>query len=305
MSPQPLKSPLTVEALIALFEEQRCTFTDRYRPLTNTQETALQKANRLISENVESLKQNSNRKKAWRIMNDIEKCISREVFVLCALAVTISALGFSKLGDYRTKIDDWWEGVHHPIGLSEVAARLLRTSKNNDLAVEKVSARSGSPTSGFEPQSSVAIQPPVQLIEDSTSQIIQHNQLPDDDSIRNERLPKRSRLESPQFPVNPVLPVQGDYCTFAFMSRHMIQEIPEPFRTAIKTSKLWRQEKESRGLEVTNCVTFDFPETYNEDVIVKFRINYKSGFDMSNQFGIGDPKIIRPELESHPHSQAS
>jgi hypothetical protein len=64
--------------------------------------------------------------------------------------------------------------------------------------------------------------------------------------------------------------------------------IPEPFRTAIETSKLWRQEKERGGLEVTNCVTFDFPETYNEDVIVKLRINYDSGFDMSNLFGFGD-----------------
>jgi hypothetical protein len=63
-------------------------------------------------------------------MTNIEKCISHEVIVLCALAVTISALGSSKLVDYHTKIADWWAVVDHPIGLTEVATRLLRTSKN-------------------------------------------------------------------------------------------------------------------------------------------------------------------------------
>jgi hypothetical protein len=50
---QPPKSQLTIEVLIAHLEELKCIFSC---PLFNMQETALQKANDLILENVESLK---------------------------------------------------------------------------------------------------------------------------------------------------------------------------------------------------------------------------------------------------------
>ena len=123
-------SRLTNETLIDLLEKQRCTFTDQYRPLLTAQETALQKANGLIAEPLESLKRNHSRKKAYRILIDIRNCISHDVFVLCALATNPSALGTSKLLDHVSKIRCWWEGVQHPEGLTMVSERYgMRISK--------------------------------------------------------------------------------------------------------------------------------------------------------------------------------
>ncbi|KAF8856867.1 hypothetical protein BDZ45DRAFT_745051 [Acephala macrosclerotiorum] len=121
---------LTNETLIDLLEKQRCTFTDQYRPLLTAQEIAFQKANGLIAEPLESLKRNYSRKKAYHILNDIRNCISHDVFVLCALATNLSALGTSKLLDHVSKIGCWWEGVQHPKGLTMVSERYgMRISK--------------------------------------------------------------------------------------------------------------------------------------------------------------------------------
>lgn len=114
---------LTDDSLIDLLEKQRCTFTDQYRPLLTAQETALQKADSIAKEPLESLKRNYSKKKANAILNDIKSCISPEVFVLCALAVNPSALGTAKLGDYVSTIRRWWERTSHPKGLTMVSER--------------------------------------------------------------------------------------------------------------------------------------------------------------------------------------
>jgi hypothetical protein len=115
------KEQLTDYSLIRLLEEQRSTFTDSYCPLLTAQETALQKAIKLVKEPRESLKRNYSRQRANTILNDIKKCVSPEVFVLCALATTLSALGTGKLGEYVSTIGRWWAGVYHPKGLTTVS----------------------------------------------------------------------------------------------------------------------------------------------------------------------------------------
>lgn len=117
------KQQLTVQSLIDLLEEQRCAYTDRYLPLRTAQEIALQKANDLVAEPPDALTRNYTKKRAYIILNDIKNCISYDVFILCALATKHSALGNSKPGDYVSKIRLWWEGVHHPRGLTMVSER--------------------------------------------------------------------------------------------------------------------------------------------------------------------------------------
>ena len=119
------KQPLKDESLIELLEQQRRKFTDLYRPLLTAQELAVRKANKLIAEPPEFLKQNHSKKRANNILNDIKNCISIEVYILCALATNHSALGASKLGDYVSKIGIWWEGVHHPRSLAMISQNYL------------------------------------------------------------------------------------------------------------------------------------------------------------------------------------
>lgn len=136
------KSQLTVELLIDLLEEQRCTFTDRYRPLLTVQATALQKANNLVAEAPEALKRNFAKKRANVVLNDIRNCISHDVFVLCALATNLSSLGTAKLADCVSKIGAWWDGAHHPKGLAIVSEqyriRISKTSPNDKLQSDEL-----------------------------------------------------------------------------------------------------------------------------------------------------------------------
>jgi hypothetical protein len=71
----------------------------------------------------------------------------------------------------------------------------------------------------------------------------------------------------------------------------MIENLPEPFRTGMKMSNLWRKENESGGLAVTNCLSMYLPKTNNEDALFVVRIGYDDGFNISNLFGFGDQDI--------------
>lgn len=72
----------------------------------------------------------------------------------------------------------------------------------------------------------------------------------------------------------------------------MIEEVPEPPRTGIKTSKLWKEEREGWGLEVTNCLTMAFPEKAVEDTFLVIRLGYNEGFDTLNPLGLGDLGVV-------------
>ncbi|EEH39487.1 hypothetical protein PAAG_08756 [Paracoccidioides lutzii Pb01] len=89
---------------------------------------------------------------------------------------------------------------------------------------------------------------------------------------------------------NPTFPGNGQYCSFSFVRRDMIENLPEPFRTALKASKSWKEEQERGGLAVTNCLSMYMPETLNEDALFAVRISYKDGWNICNLFGLGDPE---------------
>ena len=120
------KQPLTDPSLIDLLEKQRCNFTDRYRPLLAAQATALSKANNTLAAAPESLNRNYGKKKANRILTDIKNCVGCDVFILCALATSPSALGSSKLNDYISTIENWWDQVTHPRCLTQISERYQR-----------------------------------------------------------------------------------------------------------------------------------------------------------------------------------
>jgi hypothetical protein len=140
------KPKLTDESLIHLLEKHRLSFTSQYRPLRTAEETALRKANDLVTEPLESLTRNYPRKKAFTILNDIKNCISYDVFVLCALATNVSTLGTSKLGDHVSTVTNWWKGVHHPESLAIISQKYgIKESKqpaNEKPTVDKLSGLS-------------------------------------------------------------------------------------------------------------------------------------------------------------------
>lgn len=107
--------------------------------------------------------------------------------------------------------------------------------------------------------------------------------------VTNEQASKRHRLGPQQIPGNMVLPGVGQYYSFSFVRRQRIENLPEPFCTGMKMSNLWRKEKESGGLAVTNCLSIYLPETDKEDAIFVVRIGYRHGFNIFNLFGFGDP----------------
>ncbi|PGH16002.1 hypothetical protein AJ80_05345 [Polytolypa hystricis UAMH7299] len=83
---------------------------------------------------------------------------------------------------------------------------------------------------------------------------------------------------------------QGPYCSFSFMRRRMSENLPEPFCTGMKESRLWRDEQANGGLAVTNCLSLHLPVTVNEDAFFLVRLSYYHGFKICNLLGLGDPE---------------
>lgn len=75
----------------------------------------------------------------------------------------------------------------------------------------------------------------------------------------------------------------------------MVENLPEPFRTGMKMSNLWRKEEETGGLAITNGLTMFLPQTRNEDTLFVARMGYHEGFNIFNLLGFGDSDI--PESE--------
>jgi len=82
----------------------------------------------------------------------------------------------------------------------------------------------------------------------------------------------------------------------------MIENLPEPFRTGMQTSNLWRKEKERGGLAVTNCLSMYMPKKDNEDALIVLRIGHGYGWNIFNLFGLGD--LDTPELSENAVEEA-
>ncbi len=86
------------------------------------------------------------------------------------------------------------------------------------------------------------------------------------------------------------------------MRRHKIENVPEPFRTGMEMSNLWREEEETGGLAITNCLTVYLPIKRNEDALFVGRVGYDDGFNICDLLGLGDPeekaaKVQQKKLE--------
>lgn len=96
---------------------------------------------------------------------------------------------------------------------------------------------------------------------------------------------------------------RGKYCSFSFMRRDMIENLPEPFRTGFETSKLWYEEKQRGGLAITNGLTMHLPETPNEDALFVLRLGYHQGFEICDLFGLGEQDVL--VFDKEPSTEAS
>lgn len=101
---------------------------------------------------------------------------------------------------------------------------------------------------------------------------------------------KRPRMDLNYVPEYSSSPHENQYLSFNFTRRHMIDKLPEPFKTGIQNSGQWKNEQEIGGLSVTNCLSLYIPEKENKDTFLVVRMGYLDGFQISHRLGIGDPE---------------
>lgn len=63
-----------------------------------------------------------------------------------------------------------------------------------------------------------------------------------------------------------------------------ISELPEPFKTAVQNSRLWKWEREQQ-LEVTGCLATLFPTDNKQDVSVTIWCGNADGYRLNSIFG--------------------
>ncbi|KMQ41318.1 hypothetical protein HL42_7997 [Trichophyton rubrum] len=141
--------------------------------------------------------------------------ISAELFVLCSLSYSITGLPKIPAGPFYDQLEQWWaalEGPHNSLFkvTTTICGNLPQRTRDHD-------------DHGHSGTTYADIDNP------------------------ERRLPKRPRLES-QLSGNPTLFGDGQYLSFSFMKRHLIDKVPEPFRSGMESSKLWKEEQESGGL---------------------------------------------------------
>ncbi|KAM5487032.1 hypothetical protein MaudMau93_004751 [Microsporum audouinii] len=240
--------------------------------------------------------------------------ISAELFVLCSLSYTITGLPKIPAGPFYDQLEQWWaalEDPHHSLSkvTTTICGNLPRYGEDRWDFSAGLPSLTGENTA--EPLATHYSLPQPDIPRDgrSTEHSISAMQSNQGRNIRRtsdhgdhghagttyadidnpeRRLPKRPRLE-PQISGNPTLFGDGQYLSFSFMKRRMIDKVPEPFRSGMESSKLWKEEQESGGLLVTNCLSLYLPEKINEDAVLLIRIGYYEGFNISNNLGLGDP----------------
>lgn len=73
-------------------------------------------------------------------------------------------------------------------------------------------------------------------------------------------------------------------CTNAPISS--VSELPEPFRTAVERSALWKWERSQDGVERTGCLATLFPKDNTQDVSFTIWCGNNDGYHLSNLFGL-------------------
>jgi len=64
-----------------------------------------------------------------------------------------------------------------------------------------------------------------------------------------------------------------------------ISRLPEPFRTVVQNSGLWKWERK-QGLPMTGCFTTVFPKDYTQDVSFTLWCGNNDGYHLNDIFGM-------------------
>lgn len=64
-----------------------------------------------------------------------------------------------------------------------------------------------------------------------------------------------------------------------------ISKMPEPFRTAVQNSRLWKWERSQKHLETTGCWPSLFPKDYTQDVSFTIWCGHEDGHRLADFFG--------------------
>jgi hypothetical protein len=82
------------------------------------------------------------------------------------------------------------------------------------------------------------------------------------------------------------LPTEIEYmCTNASASD--IEKLPEPFRTYVQNSRLWKWERSQEPeLKTTGCLSTLFPKSNAHDVTVTMFVGHNDGYKLRDFFGL-------------------
>jgi len=64
-----------------------------------------------------------------------------------------------------------------------------------------------------------------------------------------------------------------------------ISELPEPFRAAVKSSRLWKWER-SQGMRTTGCIASLFPKDYKQDASFTIWCSNDDGYQLNDIFAL-------------------
>jgi len=64
-----------------------------------------------------------------------------------------------------------------------------------------------------------------------------------------------------------------------------IPKLPEPFRTAVQNSRLWKWERSQKELETTGCLAILFPKDNKQDVSFTMWCSHNDGYRLVQFFG--------------------
>jgi len=118
----------TFQSVVNLLEAELATFSDRLVPLLSYQIQAIQTVYDLLNEDGESIQNRSKQRRsevsrARELLIDTYLRIGPEVFLLCTIALSISALAKLKPQQILPELDQWWKSAEHPEGLKSAAEK--------------------------------------------------------------------------------------------------------------------------------------------------------------------------------------
>lgn len=66
-----------------------------------------------------------------------------------------------------------------------------------------------------------------------------------------------------------------------------ISKLPEPFRTAVQNSRLWKWKRsQEQELETTGCLASLFPKDYTQDVSFTIWCGHDDAYRLNDVFGV-------------------